>query len=367
MVVSGRLIPCRGPALLAAGLLAFLAAAPSCSREDPLAPNADNPPVLPLPAADFGLRVLDCEPGMDSSYVFEGVWRDGAFCFGLEKQDPMVLNLTADNALVLEVCPEGEGFQGVNAASSARCIDIVPEGPDRRRFRLRRVAEGESEITLWNGEGAGRLELRFPVTSRDEIPVEGFRYRIDGQLCDIPMVESAGFLEPDANYHTRSGVLRDVKAFPGWELMQVLELVGPVPLNATGKREEAIWLYDLVSPAFPLLDDDGNCFTGDWPSLVGPDGIAGINRRHYPSYRWFSPDRFAVRYAEDQPCLKPADLRERRMLTWKVRSADDYGPRGDYGVMDLSIILHPRQPAAGDYDWPRAKEEGARYYRIRLQ
>ena len=332
-----------------------------------MAPNAHNPAVLPLPAADFGIRVLDQERGSDSTYVFEGVWRDGAFRFGLEKRDPMTLNLTPDNALVLELLPAGEGFRGVNAASSARCIDIVPEGEDRMRFRLRRVAEGESEITLWNGDGEERRELSFPVTSREEIPVEGFLYRIDGERQEIPLVESANFLEPNANYHTRSGVLRDVKDFPGWDGMQVLELVGPEPLNATGLRQESIWLYDLVSPAFPLLDDDGNCFTGDWPSLVGPEGIAEINRRHYPDYRWFAPDRYAVRYADDQPGLRPADLRERRMLTWKIHSVNDYGPMGDYGVMDLSIILHPRQETAGEYDWPLARQQGARYYRIRLQ
>lgn len=354
---------------LAAGLLAVLAALASCKGEDPLAPNKRNPAVEAFPAADFGLRVLDFEQGgdPDSCYVFKGLWRDGNFCFGLDKLDPMTLNLSGDNALVLEILPLGEGFRGVNAASSARCIDIVAEGGERTRFRLERVTEGESTIVLWNGGDGDRRELSFPVTSREEIPVEGFRCRVDGQLFDIPMIESGSFLEPNANYHTRSGVLRDVKAFPGWDRMQVLELVGPVPLNATGRKQESIWLYDPVAPAFPLLDDEGNCFTGDWPSFVGPEGIADINRRHYPAWRWFAPDRYAVRFADDQPHLRPADMRERRMLSWKIRSSDDYGPRGDYGVMELGIIVVPRQETSGDYDWPLAKEQGAKYYRIRLQ
>lgn len=358
----------KKPGLSAVALFLLLLGA--CGGlEDPLAPNRNNPAPVSLPAAAFGLRVRDGERGgdPDSLYVFEGVWRDSVFCFGTAGKDTMSLNLTPDNELLLQVVSDAKGFAGINASSSARCIDIVEEGPERRSYRLRRVAEGESVITLWNGEDGHRQEISFRVGSREEIPLQGIRCRVDGQAFDLVLAESASFLEPGDHYHTRSGVLRDVRHFPGWEGLQVLEIVGPVPLNATLRREESLWLLDPADSYFPLLDDGGNCFTGDWPSFVGRAGIAEINRRHYPEYRWFAADRYAERLSGGAPRLSPADLRERRMLVWKVHSDGDYGPRGDYGVLELGFVLAPRQETTGEYDWRLAKERGAKYFRLRLQ
>ena len=139
------------PATAAAVLLFFCAAFASCQKDGPDSPNLNNPPELSLPGTSFTVTVLDCEPGHDpdSAYIFEGVWREGHFRFGRERLDTMQLNIGPDNGIILIISSEDPGFQGVNAASSTRAINIVPDGTTV-------VPSSRSSRSGWNSETASK-------------------------------------------------------------------------------------------------------------------------------------------------------------------------------------------------------------------
>lgn len=241
------------PAALLAALL--LTALTACQKESPDSPNANNPPEVSLPGAGFSITVLDFERGRhpDSAYVFEGVWRDGHFRFGRERLDTMQLNITETNGITLKISSEDLDFRGVNARSSTRSIDIVPDGTARTQYHLERVCEGASAITLWNGEGTSRQEIRFTVTSREDIPAEAIRIRIDGR----EYLMSHGFNSAGSLSGYRVGkspsawepYLQElVKVFPGRREDDradhvELEIAGCVPLERHQSH-----LYDRLRP-----------------------------------------------------------------------------------------------------------------------
>ena len=224
----------------------------ACDPKNPLGPNKDNPTEHKLTACAFRLGVQDCERGFsrDSSYVFEGEYRDGSFYFGSDKSDEMVLNVTPDNRIVLKVSSEAAGFEGVNAASSSRCINIVPDGTDHTAYHLERVDEGESTITLWNGEGAGRQEVSFRVTSHEEIPLEGIAFRYDGRVYR--------FQKQVPTEHLTEGTFQYMflKKWDGkpekFDQLPVFELIGPIPLNAT---PTLLYLSQDFTANVPSKDD----------------------------------------------------------------------------------------------------------------
>ena len=307
----------------------------SCGKDRPDAPNPDNPPVLDLPGAAFSLRVLDHEHGYhkDSAYVFEGIWQDGHFRFGRERLDTMQLNIAPDNAIILTVQAGEAAFTGVNAASSARCINIVPDGPGRDRFHLERVAEGSAVITLWNGEGAERREIRFTATSRREIPLEGIRVRIDGReetLCT--MMPFGGQLSLDSGTQPREYACY-YRTFAGFRREDPsrhvsFEIAGPVPLNAN------------TGTLHPVRDDIGLEDHGAFYEALPPHrwlkayGLYEGNLEMNPGFRWFRPFvigkvpegdwRYPVEdisreyFRDDAFALNPQDLRERYAWIWPM-------------------------------------------------
>jgi len=306
--------------------LLYLLCLGACDRQDPLGPNPNNPATLPLPAADFELRALDHERGFspDSSYVFEGVERGGKFYFGTDKLDEMVLNVTPDNRIRLNVDSREPGFDGVNAKSSNRCVNIVPDGSDHDSFLLEWVAEGQSVITLWNGEGDTRREKHFVVTSRKEIPLEGIAFRYNGTVYKFQFENDEG---------TEGG--RSYALLQPWrnnesnlDYLPTFELVGPVPLNAT--------------PVLLYLEQN---FTAYIPDTDNTDGykkfkktsVLDYNQRLYQGYRWFPEYKkidkiVGYKFVREAPLeqqiewqqkyldsflkVNPADLRERRIKLW---------------------------------------------------
>ena len=85
------------PILLALALLC-VAGLQSCDKDNPQRPNRDNPVASELRSAAFEITLRDCEKGYsrDSNYVFEVVWKDGAFRFGLQQLDEMTPNIRPD-------------------------------------------------------------------------------------------------------------------------------------------------------------------------------------------------------------------------------------------------------------------------------
>ena len=299
----------------------------ACDKDRPDGPNKDNPAEHQLASCAFGLDVRDCERGFspDSSYVFEGVFRDGSFYFGADRRDEMVLNITPDNRIILTASSEAAGFEGVNASSSSRCINIVPDGTDHTTYHLQWVAEGESTITFWNGEGAGRQEISFRATSRKEIPLEGIAFRYDGTVYK--------FQKQIPTEHLTEGAFQYMllKKWDGkpekFEKLPTFELIGPIPLNAT--------------PTLLYLTQD---FMANVPSKEDPAygkevSAYEYNQELYKDYRWFPeykqpplPEGYSDQNWEDCPLnlqtewqqkyldsmqkLYPADLRERKIKFW---------------------------------------------------
>ena len=373
-----------------AALALLLAALPvSCRKDLSDAPNPHNPPVIPLPSAGFGLAVADRERGRDpdSVYVFEGVWRDGHFRFGPEKRDTMQLNITADNGLMLTVLSDDPDFAGVNAASSARCIDIVPDDPGHRRFHLERVCEGQAVITLWNGEGDTRREIRFTATSRSEIPVEGILVRIDGQEYRMyggatEASDFSGLRLGKAPSAWEPWLQELVQPFPGrreddWTDHVRLEVVGCIPLNATPT------LLTTAVDHVGIIDEYAH--RSSTPTLIDP-ATGAVNHRwmrlcdfyrqnlaHNPDFRWFAPmhltpeiyedyagasdlgvwyandDRYRLHPTapDDRYRYWPADLRERQALVWCPPGMRSVGLGFAVGGFSARLLERPE----GETDW----------------
>ena len=364
---------------------------PSCQKVGPDSPNLNNPPEQSLPGTGFTITVLDCERGFspDSAYVFEGVWREGHFRFGREQLDTMQLNISADNGIILKINSEDPAFRGVNAASSTRAIDIVPDGADRRQYHLERVCEGTSAITIWNGEGAARQEIRFTATSREDIPAEGIRVRIDGK----EYLMSAAFNSAGSLSGLRVGLspsawppyLQElVKAFPGrreddWTDHLVLEVAGCVPLNAT--RPVFTTACDLVGlideqahrSSLPTTDPATGKPSYRWMRI---SSLYQENLLHNPDFRWFAPlhltpalyeayrseNLLAPYYAGENEyhlaptaddgryCFNPADLRERRTWVWCPPGTTEVGLAFGTGPFRASVLHGDGQSIPDRYD-----------------
>ena len=297
----------------------------ACDNKNPLGPNKENPTEHKLAACAFQLGVQDCERGFsrDSNYVFEGMYRDGCFYFGSDKSDEMVLNVTTDNKIILKASSEASGFEGVNASSSSRCINIVPDGSDHTTYHLERVDEGESTITLWNGEGAGRQEISFQVTSRKEIPLEGIAFRYDGRVYRFQKKIPTEYLTEGTFQYM---FLKKWDGKPEkFDKLPVFELIGPIPLNAT---PTLLYLSQSFAANIPNPDDKS----------YGQEVSAyEYNLKLYKDFSWFPeyvcpepPDEYP--YLDEAPLeiqekwqqeylnsmhkIYPADLRERRIKLW---------------------------------------------------
>lgn len=271
--------------LLATAAVLLLGAAllSSCDKNNPLAPNKSNPTEYSLPGCDFNVTLLDHEQGYskDSTYIFEGIWKENAFRFGYYKLDPMTPNILPDNKnqLVFKISSNDPSFQGVNASSSAQCINIVPDGKDHTVYHLEWVAEGESTITLWCGEDATRKEISFKATSKKEIPFEGFRVRFN----DRTIIVNENTTEGQAGMFS----IPHFKQYGSWDKLPVFEIVGPEPLNATLPDNQFIALSNF----FVLLhntDKNGNgTFGPNLTTLYTYDEIKSF----WPEFRWLSEEK----------------------------------------------------------------------------
>lgn len=307
---------------IAAALLLGVAGLTSCNKNNPLAPNKNNPAEAALKAAAFEVTLLDHERGYDrdSAYVFEGVWKQDAFHFGYLKLDPMVPNILPDgrNQLEFRISSDAAGFEGVNASSSSRCINIVQDGADHTRYHLEWVAEGESTITFWNGEGASRKEISFLATSKAHIPIETIKFRIDGELY--------GMLHSGWSQTEEFHVLKQFPEGAKWEDLPTFELV-PVPLNATLEDEQFIltWLtaalfrVDEKGNGAPLMTDKG-LINNDKPWFLSY--TYQDLKAFWPKFRWLKTQCLPSEtgfMSEDAIRVNFNDLRERHSKVYTTR------------------------------------------------
>jgi len=293
----------------------------SCNRA--LAPNSENPPEVALHSANFDVLLLDYERGYvrDSSYCFEGELRDEVFYFGHDKKIPMVPNIfpNDENRLEFKVSSDVAGFEGVNASSSSRCVNIVQDGTDHTKYHLEWVAEGTSTITFWNGEGNSMKKKSFTVTSYKTIPLVGIKFRYgDSEYAVTRLCRKKGnFENPEYSlgYEKESLSLHN-KMETDASRLPVLEIY-PDPLNANagpeGPYEGNLYLYVEFSPsstADVFWNNNVSNYPGfRWPALdtmhdaIGAYMMTGgeIGKR---KMEWFE------RYGRK---ILPCDIRERRI------------------------------------------------------
>ena len=301
----------------------------SCGKNGP---NKNNPVVYELAAADFDVTLLDYERGYyrDSSYVFEGIWKEGSFRFGLQNLDAMVPNILPDgrNQIEFRISSMSPSFEGVNASSSTQAINIIQDGSDHTLYHLEWVGEGETVITFWNGNGQTRKEVSFKATSKKEIPLTGIKIRFGNltttlnvkNLSDPEKKEAPRLLVTDpVTYYTQWTKETDTK--PGkllnsmyasrynedWSRMTPMEIV-PEPINATEKPYYFGAYYSASKTP------------GSENPYPRNDALDRENIKNNPDFRWLKgyTSAYALEENELSNLLKvyPCDLRERSIIIY---------------------------------------------------
>lgn len=327
-------------------VLLLVAMATACAK-DPS--NRDNPPVIDFPSASFEITVRDCERGYseDSTYIFEGIYRDGHFWYGKDRLDSCGVNLDPGfNEFVFSFSSEDPSFKGVNASSSHRCINIVADNDARTCYRLEYVDKGESTINFWTGDGVDRKAISFTATAGKHIPVEGFKVRVDGveyRLYGPFESKNEGFVSHDPDGKSISdvyisGILEGKEdRFGTYEGMmrcpKVFEIAGTVPMNAS--REPIYTFCDEVGivPSEDLLeykpgDPDGEKDENGEYRGYYPFPYYDLNLKWNPDFRWLTPVLYGsaayITYSSDkietdpEYTYYPSDLRERKCLIWRA-------------------------------------------------
>ena len=338
---------CTSSRLLVQAVLVLFGVAclSSCVKDGPEAPNRTNPEEMVLPGCDFGVTLQDHERGYapDSAYVFEGVWKEGAFRFGRDRLDEMTPNILPEsrNRLVFSVFSDSSDFGGVNASSSARCINVIPVGGDRRSYELEWVAEGESTITLWCGEGEARREVHFRATSRKEIPFTGIRVRFHDERGST--VQVARCPRGDSFPAYGSAALFD----GDWSHCRMMEIIGPEPLNATlvNERGEALMLFVTTVVDLPVVNGE-NLIDGPQTRYLGwqeyldrcpdvrmLDADLNVTEAEGIDLQGTHPARsdLTARFAEEKR-INFADIRERRLRGYRAPYGYCPGTEGKVGM-----------------------------------
>lgn len=325
--------------LLLGALLCGALLVASCNKAN--LGNNSNPVAVSLPAADFGITILDCEHGYDrdSNYVFEGEWKDGAFRFGLDRTEEMVPNITPDNAITFRITSDSPSFQGVNASSSKGGINIVQDGSDHTVYHLEWVAEGESDITFWNGEGEARKELKFKATSKKEIPMTGIKVRCNNietrferkyateyeiRGAGSPLESKAWLwqISQSAGTHVIDGYASEISN--GWDGMAPVEIF-PVPLNATPKK----YIADFFASGAVPDETKSQGYR-----RVENEELCSENAEHFDGFSWISPSSYHADFPantmeawaevhRDCQSVYPCDIRERRLIIPYTRKQID--------------------------------------------
>ena len=162
--------------LTALMLGAVLGALTSCKKDPDI---EKNPPVVPISATPFTLSAEETRG--DTRYTFPWtVSKSGVTDSVNEELDEMAV--TAFNTITFTAKADGgSDFPGVNVRSSnAGAVQVMMKG--QAQFSLKYVGDGESTITVWNGDGNDKsTAVSFKVKAKKSIPVEGLLVRIDDE------------------------------------------------------------------------------------------------------------------------------------------------------------------------------------------
>ena len=317
-------------------LIAFVVVLLSSCNDDPLGENKNNPPTVSLPAAEFSVIQYDYEHGFhpDSNYVFESILeKDGSFRYGLDKLDKLVPNIFPDeeNRIEFVITSEDPSFKGVNASSSAQCVNIVSDGSDNSRFHLEWNGEGYSTITFWNGDGETKKGVSFMVTSYKEIPMTGLLIRYNhvaySNFFCLRMYKY-NKTEPGKSEMEISGSDSPVRVKSAFVYkdneLPVIEIVGPIPLNANVGPEDVydrqLVLAFSYDPQYKLDDyskyHDNVEVVPTWErNIADYSGFSWLpsdtyeDESHSGAYQSTKKNWYDTRARKIRPC----DLRDRRI------------------------------------------------------
>lgn len=144
---------------------ALFAAMLSCSKEA----IPENPEEKNFSGADFNVTVNETRCYLECSYPVSG---DGSIGNG-GHGDPVV---TGWNTVTLALSSDDPSFDGANVSSSNTSAISVTRMDDRS-YMLGYVGDGEADIRVWNTS----REVRFRLSSRESVPLEGILMRVDGK------------------------------------------------------------------------------------------------------------------------------------------------------------------------------------------
>lgn len=142
----------------------LLCGALSCTKMD----LPGNPDEQDFPAALFSVSLHETRCYKEYDYLVA----DGGAISG----DGTSLTVTSWNTVKLSLTSDDADFIGANVASS-NTGSIAVTRIDGTHYQLSYVSDGESDIRVWTTA----KEISFHLDSRDFIPLEGIRMRVDGK------------------------------------------------------------------------------------------------------------------------------------------------------------------------------------------
>lgn len=247
-------------------MLAAIAAAGACEKEEPLPANENNPEVVDLPQTDFSVTCVDKKAMLsgfrsnryltyNGQFIRErGTWNFYGHDTELVVQPNMPANGNRGNELVINVTSDDRNFRGVNISSENAAVDIVPLDDKHSSFKIVSKLSGTSNIRIWNGDGNNAVS--FPIHSNIEIPLEGVQVEFDGIVYDmVQMTEKE--LEWAGATLERQEVFTVHPQLNG----RSAELkIWPVPFNATEHTQLFVYYEESTTSMSWLLDWEEETF-----------------------------------------------------------------------------------------------------------
>lgn len=190
----------------------------SCHKHHPDDPGAPptpptNPPEEKVDGKPFDVTLTEVR--QSKTFTWE-VGADGA----LDNHEESIKDLYVTGYTTVTV----NATEEVNVAAADPGIVSVTRN-DKKSYSLVFQADGATVITVWNGEGTGRIEKRFQVKGQEFVDVEGLRFTYGGEelivkhvysyrpalYCQFPQDED------NENYDKPRPTQNDFLIYPYWK------------------------------------------------------------------------------------------------------------------------------------------------------